>query len=142
MNGGGYSVFDLEYVVISPFKTRSQICLWLWAFELKFLSMGRSYQPIGKFWGPFLRVRLQNLSYYSWSKAPFSIEGVYSRAYIKFRYLLRILLIQSRYFTLYVTYEIPCNRGTQRCDLRGFSSKILWVSYYCKSIIYILLARN
>ena len=27
--GGGYSVFDQDYVVISPYKTRSQICLWL-----------------------------------------------------------------------------------------------------------------
>ena len=33
LNGGGYSVFDLDYVVISPYKTRSQICLWLRPLE-------------------------------------------------------------------------------------------------------------
>ena len=49
LNGGGYSVFDQDYVVISPYKTRSQICLWLRSLGWRFLSMGRSYQPIRKF---------------------------------------------------------------------------------------------
>ena len=49
LNGGGYSVFYMQYVMISPYKTRSQICLWLQSLELRFLSMGRSNEPIRKF---------------------------------------------------------------------------------------------
>ena len=49
LNDGGYSVFYMQYVVISPYKTRSQIRLWLRTWEWRFLSMGRSYQPIRKF---------------------------------------------------------------------------------------------
>ena len=47
--GGGFSVFDLWYIVFSPYKTRSQNRLWLQPFELQFLSIGRSYQPTGTF---------------------------------------------------------------------------------------------
>ena len=33
LNDGGYSVFYMQYIVISPYKTRSQICLWLRPLE-------------------------------------------------------------------------------------------------------------
>ena len=49
LNGGGYSVFYMQYVMISPYKTRSQICLWLWSLKWRVLSIGRSYEPIRKF---------------------------------------------------------------------------------------------
>ena len=49
LNGGGYSVFYMKYVVISPYKNRSQIRLWLRSLKWRFLSIGRSYKPIRKF---------------------------------------------------------------------------------------------
>ena len=45
--GGEFSAFELVYIAISPYKTRSQNRLWLRPFELQFLSIGRSYQPTG-----------------------------------------------------------------------------------------------
>ena len=45
----GHYVFYIQYVVISPYKTRSQIRLWLRSLGWRFLSMGCSYQPIRKF---------------------------------------------------------------------------------------------
>ena len=53
LNKGKHSVFHMQYVVISPYKTRSPIRLCLRSLGWRFLSVGRSYQPTKKFWGPY-----------------------------------------------------------------------------------------
>ena len=41
--GGGFSIFDFEYIVIFPYKTRRQNRLCLRPFEWQFLFIGRFY---------------------------------------------------------------------------------------------------